>query len=153
MTYRQHIANGAAIRLRDRRWAIALLALLAALTLTVGQATTANAASTKRVCAPSGKCVKVKKSQYCYPAKQGCGKTMYREARPGEYCSSSVGCVTYKGKNYFYTGGPKLTAKQKTQAQKCAASLGVSWLGALGIGGGPAGVTVLGVAVALWGCS
>lgn len=153
MTHHQHIANGATVKLPLRRWAIAMFAVLAAVFVTVGQATPASAATTKRVCAPSGKCVTVKKSQYCYPAKQGCGKTMYREARPGEYCSSSVGCVTYKGKNYFFTGGPKVTAAQQTQARKCAASLGVTWLGALGIGGGPVGVTVLGVAVTLWGCS
>ncbi len=153
MTHHQHIQTAAAAKAPRHRWVIALLAVLAALMVTVGQATPADAASTKRVCAPSGKCVTVKKSEYCYPAKEGCGRQMYREARPGEYCSPSVGCVTYEGKNYFYTGGPKPTEAQKTLARKCGASLGVSWLGALGFGGGPVGVTVLGVAVALWGCS
>lgn len=152
MTHHQPIANGAAVKMPHRRWVIAMFAILAALFVTVGQASPAAAATTKRVCAPSGKCVKVKTSQYCYPGKKGCGKAMYREARPGEYCSSSVGCVTYKGKNYFYTGGPKLTDAQKLSSQKCAASLGVTWLGAIA-GGGPVGITILGVAVSLWGCA
>ncbi|MDN3023210.1 hypothetical protein [Streptomyces sp. S.PB5] len=149
MTNKQHLAHGTAVRMPLRRCAIAVFAILAALFVTVGQAIPASAATTKRVCAPR-KCVKVKTSQYCYPSK-GCGKAMYREARPGEYCSSSVGCVTYEGKNYFYVGGSKLTEAQKTQTRKCAASLGVTWLGALG--SGPVGLTVLGVAVSLWGCT
>ena len=43
----------------------------------------------------------------------------------------SPACVSYKGQNYRFVGGPKVTEKQKSQARKCAASLGVSGLGFL----------------------
>lgn len=105
-------------------------------------------AAPRRVCAPSGKCVTT--NNYCFPG-DGCGKHAYREARPGQYCSSSVGCVSYRGKNYFYVGGPSMTAAQRTQALKCMASLGVAGLGFIGTG--PGGVTILGVVVSIWGCS
>jgi hypothetical protein len=128
---------------------IAALTLLLATFLAVAQTSPAQAAATKKVCAPK-KCVKVKKSRYCYPGDK-CGKRVYRKLRNGEYCSPSVGCVTYKGQDYKYIGGPKMTAKQRSQARKCAASLGVSGLGF--IGAGPTGVTILGVVVSAWGCS
>lgn len=64
-------------------------------------------------------------------------------------CSPSVGCVTYKGKIYRYIGGPAMTSAQEAASQKCASSLGVTWLGA--ISSGPIGITILGVAVSLWG--
>ncbi|WP_330317593.1 hypothetical protein [Streptomyces platensis] len=131
-----------------RRWLMATLSIFAAVMMAVALASPAEAAS-RKVCAPK-KCVKVPASKYCYPGK-GCGKRVYRDARPGEYCSSSVGCVSYKGKNYFYIGGPKLTDKQQLQVQKCASSLGVTWLGAAGTG--PVGLTILGAAVSLWGCT
>lgn len=132
-----------------RSIAMLALALAIATLLPMAQASPAEAAATKKVCAPK-KCVTVKTSKYCYPGK-GCGKYQYRATRPGEYCSPSVGCVTYRGKGYKYIGGPKMTAKQRSQAQKCAASLAVSGLSF--IGAGPTGVTILGAAVSAWGCS
>lgn len=119
-----------------------------AVAMTAASQNTAAAAAPRRVCAPSGKCVTT--NNYCYPG-EGCGRFAYRAARAGEYCSSSVGCVTYRGKNYFYVGGPVMTPAQRTQALKCAASLAVSGLGF--IGSGPGGVTILGVIVSIWGCS
>lgn len=98
-----------------------------------------------RVCSAK-KCVAVPKSKICTVG-SGCGKAIYKEYKG--YCSSSVGCFTYKGKNYVYTGF-KPTAAQLSQARKCAAGIGVTWLGA--IAGGPIGVTILGVPVALWSC-
>lgn len=104
-------------------------------------------AATRKVCTPK-KCVTVAASKYCYPD-SGCGQRLYKDAGTG-YCSSSTGCFTYKGKNYRYTGY-SATPAQHLAAQKCAAGLGVTWLGA--IAGGPAGITILGVAISLWGCS
>ncbi|NLU70158.1 hypothetical protein [Streptomyces sp. HNM0574] len=128
---------------------LAALALVLAMFLTAAQASPAQAATTKKVCAPK-KCVKVKKSKVCYPG-DGCGKRAYKPWPAGSYCSPSVGCVSYKGKNYRFVGGPKMTPKQQDQARKCAASLGVSGLGFIGTG--PLGVTILGVVVSVWGCS
>jgi hypothetical protein len=102
----------------------------------------------RRVCAPR-KCVTIPPARYCSPD-SGCGQRLYKSAPAGQYCSSSSGCFTYKGKNYFYTGY-RATPAQHLAAQKCAAGLGVTWLGA--IGGGPVGITILGVAASLWGCS
>ncbi|MGP5389809.1 hypothetical protein [Glutamicibacter arilaitensis] len=98
-----------------------------------------------RVCSAK-KCVSVPKSKVCTVG-SGCGKAIYKEYKG--YCSSSVGCFTYKGKNYVYTGF-KPSAAQLSQARKCAAGIGVTWLGA--IAGGPIGITILGVPVALWSC-
>lgn len=105
-------------------------------------------AETRRVCAPSGQCVTT--NQYCYPD-DGCGTRLYREVPRDEYCSQSVGCFTWHGKNYRYIGGPTPTPEQRLAAQKCAASLGVTWLGAIASGG--VGITILGAGVGLWGCS
>lgn len=121
---------------------------LAVLFLSIGPAAPAHAAS-KRVCAPSKKCVTTKK--YCPPGSK-CGKRVFKEVPKTQYCSSSVGCFTYKGKNYRYTGGPSLTSKQQQQVWKCASSLGVTGLGAA-VATGPVGVTILGVAISLWGCT
>ncbi|MDK1473747.1 hypothetical protein QNO07_09990 [Streptomyces sp. 549] len=132
----------------DRR-SFAALAFLLATILTAAQSSPAQAAAMKKVCAPK-KCVKVKKSRICYPG-DGCGKRAYRELPATTYCSSSVGCVSYKGKKYRFVGGTKMTPEQQTQAQKCAAGLGVAGLGF--IGAGPTGVTILGVVVSAWGCS
>jgi len=98
-----------------------------------------------KVCSPK-KCVTVPKTKVCTVG-SGCGKAIYKEYKG--YCSATIGCFTYKGKNYVYTGF-KPTAAQLSQARKCAAGIGVTWLGA--IAGGPIGVTVLGVPVALWSC-
>lgn len=46
--------------------------------------------------------------------------------------------------------GFKPTAAQRNQARKCAAGIGVTWLGT--IAGGPVGVKVSEVPVALWSC-
>lgn len=98
-----------------------------------------------KVCAPK-KCKTVPKAKVCTVG-SGCGKAIYKEYKG--YCSPTVGCFSYKGKNYIYTGF-KPTAAQLSQARKCAAGIGVTWLGA--IAGGPIGVTILGVPVALWSC-
>ncbi|MFJ9638744.1 hypothetical protein [Streptomyces sp. NPDC101178] len=126
----------------------AVFTALAVLPLSMATAPPAEAAS-KRVCAPSGKCVTTKK--YCPPGSK-CGKKVFREVPKTQYCSSSVGCFTYKGKNYRYIAGPSLTSKQQQQVWKCASSLGVTGLGAA-VATGPVGVTILGVAVSLWGCT
>ncbi|MGW8378492.1 hypothetical protein [Streptomyces sp. ODS28] len=131
------------------RRSVTVLALLFAAFLVAAQAGPAEAAATKKVCAPK-KCVKVKKSKYCYPG-DGCGKRAYKRLPDTEYCSPSVGCVSYKGKNYRFVGGPKMTPKQQDQARKCAAGLGVAGLGFIGTG--PTGITVLGAVVSAWGCS
>ena len=98
-----------------------------------------------KVCAPK-KCVNVPRTKIC-TVDSGCGKKIYKEYKG--YCSSSVGCFAYKGKNYVYTKF-KPTAAQISQGRKCAASIGVTWLSA--IAGGPLGPTIIGVPVALWGC-
>lgn len=127
-------------------WPMLLIAGMISLILIFAQTAPAEAA-TRTVCAPN-RCVTT--SQYCYPT-SGCGSRLYREVPSTEYCSSSTGCFRWNGKNYRYIGGNTLTAAQRTAVQQCAAGLGVTWLGA--IAGGPTGITILGVAVTLWGCS
>lgn len=100
-----------------------------------------------RVCAPNGKCVTT--SNYCTIA-SGCSKALYKPWPVGQYCSSSVGCFTYGGKNYSYIGGPVATAEQRAKAAQCA--VGIGFAAATAGAGGPAGVTVAGVALTLWGC-
>lgn len=100
-----------------------------------------------RVCAPNGKCVTT--SNYCTIA-SGCSKALYKAWPVGQYCSPSVGCFTYGGKKYSYIGGPVATAEQQVKAAQCAVGLGFAAVTAGA--GGPAGVTVAGVALTVWGC-
>lgn len=104
--------------------------------------------ATTRVCSPSGKCVNA--SRVCNPGQ--CGQqSVYREWPKGQYCSASVGCFTYKGVNYSYTGAPRPTPEQQAKITQCAANLGFVWVTA--IAGGPVGFTIGGVGLALWGCA
>lgn len=105
-------------------------------------------AAPQRVCAPNNKCVSAPK--VCKPD-DGCGKNLYQEVPSTDYCSPSTGCFNWQGKNYRYIGGPALSPADQDKMQKCAASLGVTWLGA--VAEGPIGITILGVAVSLWGCT
>lgn len=107
----------------------------------------AQATASIRVCAPNGKCVYT--SNYCTIA-SGCSKALYKEWPAGVYCSSSVGCFTYGGKNYSYIGGPVATADQRVKAAQCA--VGIGFAAVTAGAGGPAGVTVAGVALSIWGC-
>lgn len=136
-----------------RLFAGLLSVMVLALGLSVGgPASASHAVPMTKVCAPK-KCITVPSSKVCTPAK-GC-KSAYREWPVGQYCAPSVGCFTYKGKNYSYVGGPKATAAEKLATQKCLASLGVTYLGAISTAPSTFGTSlvVLGVAVSLWGCS
>jgi hypothetical protein len=108
----------------------------------------AEATTLTRVCAPNGHCVVT--TRYCPPG-SACGAQTYRLAGTYEYCSSSVGCVYWKGRNYFYLSGPKPTAAQQLKIQQCAAGLGFTWLTT--VAGGPVGFTIAGVALGIWGCA
>lgn len=99
-----------------------------------------------RVCPPKGKCVAIPSNKYCWPG-SGCGAKLYKVAKPGAYCSSSTGCIRYKGQNYYYVGY-KATKAQLAAARKCAATLGFAWVTAAA--GGPVGLTIAGVPLALW---
>jgi hypothetical protein len=104
--------------------------------------------ATTRVCSPSGKCVNA--SRVCNPGQ--CGqKSVFKEWPKGQYCAPSVGCFTYKGVNYSYTGAPKPTPEQQAKITQCAANLGFAWVTA--VAGGPVGFTIGGVALAVWGCA
>lgn len=128
-----------------RAWTTLAVLMLLVLSFTVAPQS-ADAAT--RVCAPSGRCVSA--VQTCNPG-TSCARELFREVPTGQYCAPSVGCFPWKGKNYRYVGGPATTQAQRESAMKCASSLGVTWLG--GVAGGPIGVTILGVAVSLWGRS
>lgn len=135
---------------RERRhWTtlmlIALLVLVIGVVAPIASAPEAQAAT--QVCSPSGKCVST--TRYCPPG-SSCGSAVYRKAKPGEYCSSSVGCFTWNGTNYFATGA-RPTGAEDIATKKCVASLGYVWLTA--IAGTPWGWTVGGVLISLWGCS
>ncbi len=125
---------------------VVLLVLVGGLVAPVVMAAPAEAATT-RVCSPSGKCVNA--TIYCPPG-SSCGSAIYRKANPGEYCSSSVGCFTWNGTNYFAIGA-RPTGAQDIATKKCVSSLGYVWLTA--IAGTPWGWTVGGVLIAVWGCS
>ncbi|MFI7341786.1 hypothetical protein ACIBUY_28065 [Streptomyces sp. NPDC050085] len=132
-----------------RKWLLALGSIFALFAMTLALSTPAEAA-TKKVCAPK-KCVKVdtnNKKKYCNPG-SGCGKKLYRQH--SGYCSSSMGCVSYKGKNYVYVGGPALTSKQRQQVAKCAVGLGWTVFSSASTAG--TAMFVGGVAVAAWGCT
>ncbi|MGW5125982.1 hypothetical protein ACWEQ7_18345 [Streptomyces sp. NPDC004069] len=127
---------------------MALLSIFAVAAMTLGMASPASAA-TKKVCAPK-KCVAVDTSnrkKYCNPG-SGCGKNWYREY--SGYCSSSVGCVSYNGKNYLFVGGPNLTNQQKRAAASCAAALG--WCVFTAASSGGTLIFLGGVAITAWGC-
>lgn len=128
-----------------RAWTTLTVLTLLVLSLTVAPQ---SAEAATRVCAPNGRCVSA--AQTCYPG-TSCARELFREVPAGQYCAPSVGCFPWKGKNYRYVGGPATTQAQRESAMKCASSLGVTWLG--GVAGGPIGITILGVAVSLWGCS
>jgi len=138
---------------RGRGWrelvgsALAVLALVLSPIVAPVVAQPAEAA-TYKVCAPKGKCVYV--SRVCKPG--ACGQLQtYKPWPAGMYCSSSVGCFTYKGVNYSYGGGPRPTAAQQAKIVQCAANLGFTWV--VATAGGPVGWTIGGVALAVWGCA
>ncbi|MBC9719054.1 hypothetical protein H9Y04_41675 [Streptomyces sp. TRM66268-LWL] len=135
---------------KRRRWLLAVLAILALAMTTLGTTASPAEAATKKICAPSGKCKTVNTSSknYCKPG-ASCRKEMFRKYTG--YCSSSTGCITYKGKNYIYVGGPKLTSAQKNAARKCAASLGFAALTAPTTGG--SSVFLIGLSITAWGCT
>lgn len=130
-----------------------LLSAVLVLGMNVAGAAEAEAAvATTKICAPK-KCITVPSSKVCTPAK-GC-KQAYREVPRSQWCSSSWGCFTYKGRNYVFVGGKKPTAAQLAATQKCLASLGVTYLGAISTAPSTFGgsLVALGVVVSLWGCS
>lgn len=135
------------------RFRVVLGALVASLILILGGvsgigADAASAAQTEKVCTPK-KCVTVNANDVCKPGT--CDKKLYAEVPAGEYCSPSNGCFTYHGKNWRYVGGPVATPAEQSQARQCMANLGLTVLS--GAAGGPAGLTIAGVALSVWGCT
>lgn len=85
---------------------------------------------------------------YC-PRESWCGKRAF-VPWTGGYCTASVGCMTWRGRNYRVNIRPRPDPARQRAALRCVLGLGLSL--ATFVTRGPSRLGVAGLGLTTWGC-